>query len=179
MKKIIYEFLITMTLVGCSKNSTTTNIDKKLETNGNCTAVECIEKISIDNTVDEINKIIGIDGKLTDEKYNKYYWELSVDTGIEVSYYSGKKGTIKVDIEKDLLANKNIDFSKYEELQSKVKSGISYNDFIKYLGNTNGVLIEKSGITNKYIWVSKDGSYLNASFSNSSGECTFVSGMIK
>ena len=72
-----------------------------------------------------------------------------------------------------------MDFSRYNELQPKIKEGITYNDFISYIGNVQGTIIEKSSTSTKYTWVSKDGSYLNGSFSNNSGKCTFASGRIK
>ena len=41
-------------------------------TKGNCTAVECIKKINPEHTVEQINNIIGFEGELLDEKYQKY-----------------------------------------------------------------------------------------------------------
>lgn len=177
---LIVGVLVVGTLTGCGKgNESTLDNGTKLESKGKCVATECIKQIKIENTVEEINDIIGFDGELTDEKYNKYYWELSEDTGIEVTYYSSNKGTIEVDIDRDLLANKNVSFSRYDELQPKIKEGITYDEFKTYVGNVDGTLIEKSSISNKYVWVAKDGSYLNGTFSNSSGKCTFASGMVK
>lgn len=182
-KKLFLElflFLGIICITGCGKgNESTLDNGTKLASKGKCVATECIKQIKIENTVEEINDIIGFDGEVTDEKYNKYYWELSEDTGIEVTYYSDNKGTIEVDIDMDLLANKNVSFSRYNELQPKIKEGITYDEFKTYVGNVDGTLIEKGSISNKYVWVAKDGSYLNAAFSNSSGKCTFASGMVK
>ena len=119
-----------------------------------------------------------VKGNLTDEQYNIYYWELTEETGISVTYYSGTKGNIKVDIDKKLLKNSKVDFSKYEELRTKINDGITYEEFVTYVGGVEGTLVEKGSITNKYIWVDEDDSYLNASFSSSSNKCTFISGMI-
>lgn len=182
MKKILAVLCCTLlvgTLTGCGSKETTLDNGTKLKTKGNCNAVECIKQISIDNTVEEINNIIGVDGKLTDEEHNTYYWELSDDTGIEVTYNSSKKGTIEVDIERELVANKKVDFSRYSELKPKIKEGVLYTDFITYIGNVEGILVEKSSVSNKYLWVSENGSYLNASFSNSSGKCIFANGRVK
>jgi hypothetical protein len=169
--------LLLTTLTGCGNKETTESSTSK--TKGNCTAVECVKQISPENTVEEINNIIGVDGELTDETYNKYYWELSEDSGVEVTYYSSSKGTIVADIDRDILANSQVDFSRYDELQPKVNDGITYSEFISYIGNVEGTIIEKSSYSTKYVWVASDGSYLNATFSNSSNKCTFVSGMIK
>lgn len=181
---LICSLLVSLILTGCvntnfPKGNANSLNNKTSNSKGNCTALECIKKISITDSVDDINKIIGFNGDLTDEKYNKYYWKLSDNEGIEVTYYSSSKGTIKVDINKDLLADKRGDFSRYNQLKNNINSGIDYNEFISYIGNVDGNLVEKSSITNKYLWVSSNGSYLNASFSNSSSNCTFISGMIK
>lgn len=186
MKKKIYRVLFAIVLVGfltgCGNNSTSNdNSNDKLEEkiSGNCTAVECIKQIEPENTVEEINKIIGIDGELTSEKYNIYYWKISDNTGVKVAYYSSEKGNISIDYDSNSLANDKIDFSKYDELKSKVNSGISYNDFISYIGNVHGTLIEKTSSSMQYVWVSKDGSYLKGTFSNRTGNCTVVTGRIK
>lgn len=184
MKKKIFGILLGIVLIGgltgCGNNSTSNdnNLSSK-KIKGNCTAIECIKKIEPENTVEEINNIIGFNGELTDEKYNIYYWEISENTGVKVAYYSSKKGTISIDYDRDSLANNKVDFSRYNELQPKIKEGITYNDFISYIGNVQGTIIEKSSTSTKYTWVSKDGSYLNGSFSNNSGKCTFASGRIK
>ena len=178
---IIFSCIIISTLTWCNNNE---NLDgssnqNNENTKGNCVATECIKKINPENTVEEINNIIGFEGELTDEKYNKYYWNLSETSGIEVTYYSSDKGTISVDIDRDLLANNQVNFARYDELKEKINDGISYNEFITYIGNVEGTLIEKGRTANKYVWVDTDGSYLNASFSNSSGNCTYATGMIK
>ena len=176
---ILGVFLLSV-VTGCGNSTTDGNISGgSSNIKGNCTAIECIKKINTSNTVEEINSIIGFEGELTDEKYNKYYWELSEDSGIEVTYYSGKNGTIVVDFDRDSVANSKVNFSRYNELQPKIKEGISYQEFISYIGNVEGTIIEKSSISTKYVWVATDGSYLNGSFSNSSGKCTFASGRIK
>lgn len=184
MKKKIFGVLLGIVLIGsltgCGNNSTSNDNNLSGEKiKGNCTAIECIKKIEPENTVEQINSIIGFEGELIDEQYNIYYWKISENTGVKVAYYSGKNGNISIDYDIDSLINNKVDFSRYNELQSKVKEGISYDDFISYIGNVQGTVIEKSSLSIRYTWVSKDRSYLNGSFSNNSGKCTFVSGMIK
>ena len=96
-----------------------------------------------------------------------------------MAYYSSAKGTVTIDFDRDSLANSKVNFSRYSELKPKINEGISYNDFISYIGGVEGTVIEKSSYSTKYVWVSSDGSYLNGTFSSSSGKCTFASGMIK
>ena len=169
--------LLVGTLTGCG-NSSSTNFDNKPgekdsgKLKFNCSAVECIEQIKPENTVEEINDIIGSDGELTDEKYSTYYWKISEDTGVEVSYYIENEGTIKIDYNRDDLENNKVDFSKYEDLKSKIKKGIKYEEFISYIGGVEGTVIEKSTSTTQYIWVDKEGSYLQATFSKRTGFCT-------
>ena len=105
--------------------------------------------------------------------------ELSEDTGVEVAYYSSSKGQISIDYDKDSLVNSKVNFSRYSDLKEKINEGITYDNFISYIGGVEGTLIEKSSYSTKYVWVSSDGSYLNGTFSSSSGKCTFASGMIK
>lgn len=184
MKKKIFSILLGIVLLGsltgCGNNSTSnSNGSSKEKIKGNCAAVECIKQIEPENTVEDINKIIGFAGELIDEKYNIYYWRISENTGLKVAYYSSQNGQISIDYVRDSLANDKVDFSRYNELQQKLKEGISYNDFISYIGNAQGTITEKTSTSIKYIWVSKDGSYLNGSFSKSSGNCTLVNGIIK
>lgn len=170
-------------LTGCGNNLSLKNdngaTDDVKKTKGNCTAVECIKEIKPEDTVEQINDTIGFEGELIDEEYNIYYWKLSETTGVKVAYYSSDEGTISIDYDRKTLSNSKVDFSKYSELQPKIKEGITYNDFISYIGNVEGTIIEKSSYSTKYVWVSSDGSYLNGTFSSSSGNCTFASGMIK
>lgn len=181
MKKILINgilcLMITILLTGCNVETLKSNSPAE-KSKGNCEALDCINLIEPENSIDEINKIIGLEGTLTDEKYNKYYWELSENTGIEVTYYSSDKGTISVDFEKNSIANKKVNFSKYSEIQSLLKSGTSltYNEFVNKVGNVEGTLIEKSAYTKRYTWVNSDGGYLNASFSENTGKCTVVTG---
>lgn len=182
MKKKIFSLLLVIVLIGsltgCGKN-TTTNGASKEKIKGNCTSIECIKKIEPENTVEEINNIIGFSGELIDEKYNTYYWKISENTGVKVTYYSGNTGNVSIDFDRDSLANNKVDFSRYNELQPKIREGIAYNEFISYIGNVEGTIIEKSTTSIKYTWVSKDGSYLNGTFSKRYGNCTFASGRIK
>lgn len=179
-KKVLSLFIggfLLITLTGCSNVLTSKSSEEK--TKGNCTPIECIKQIEPENTVEEINKIIGVDGELTDETYNKYYWELSEDSGIEVTYYSSENGKIVADIDNNILKNNNVDFSKYDELKSKVNDGITYSEFITYIGNEDGTIIEKSSLSTKYIWVASDGSHITGTFSNSTNKCTYIIGTIK
>ncbi len=173
-------------VTGCEKDTNNDNVNENDQNNvteatkGNCSAFECIKMIEPENTVEEINDIIGFEGELTDAEYNKYYWELSSNSGIEVTYYSSKNGTISVEYDREELANSAVDFSNYDEIDKLLDDGTSltYEEFVSKVGQVEGTLVEKGTITTKYTWVNSEGGYLTASFSNSSGKCTFVTGRI-
>lgn len=175
---------ITTLVTGCDNPKTRKNVkenktqktEKKNKIKAKCSAIECIKKISVDNTVEEVNKIIGVDGVLTDEKYNFYEYDLGNDEKITLKFYSGSKSTIVADFDKNDIANKKVNLSNMTDLKSKVKSGITYDEFKAIIGNVDGVLIEKSSSTNRYMWVSTKGGYLRASFRNSDNKCTIFSG---
>lgn len=173
-----------VTLVtGCGKTNTKKNNEKtnttteeKSKLKAKCSAVECIKKIDIENTVEEVNKIIGVDGVLTDKEHNFYEYDLGNDEKITLKYYSGTKATVVADFNRDDVADKKVDLSNLTDLKSKVSSGITYDEFKAEIGNTDGVLFEKSSISNRYMWVSTKGGYVKASFGVTSNKCTFFSG---
>lgn len=176
-KKIFSAFIIVLSLsfltaCGNTNNDNNSGNDNGEKIKGNCTAVECIKQIKVENTVEEINKIIGITGELTDEKYNEYYWEISENTGITVTYYSSAKGNIKVDADRDTFKNSKVDLSQLDTIKAKINDGLTYDQVKSYLGNVDGVLTEKGTVTNKYTWVNSNGGYVNVSFSATSGKCT-------
>ena len=171
-------FLVT----GCSvKKEIVIGKDKKIQEKkklkAKCSAVECIKKLNIDVTVEEANKIIGVDGKLTDEKYNFYEYDLGNDEKIILKYYSGDKATIEADFNQDDIANKKVDLSHVNDLKTKVQNGVTYDEFKAEIGNTDGILIEKSQFSNKYLWVSTKGGYIKATFSLSNNKCTIFTGI--
>ena len=183
--KVICALVIVGTLTGCGvknlapvngggKETTTTAAKIK----GNCHALECIKKIETNATVEDINAIIGFNGELTDEKYNFYTWKISDDESIVAKYYSGKTPTIVAEIDNDTVRNSQVDFSKWSELKPLISKGITYDDFITYIGGQEGTLVEKSSSSNKYLWVDAQGGYLSASFGATSKKCTFASGRV-
>lgn len=180
-KKVILVLVGTLFLtlsVGCDKTNKKENKTVQNKINGNCSAVDCIKKLNTKSTVEEINKVIGIDGILTDEKYNKYTWKISDTDEVTATYYSSNKANIEATYDKNTLKNNKVDFSKYNEIKTALKNGekVSYEEFKEKVGGVDGTLVEISSISNKYTWVNKDGGYLTATFSNTSDKCTFIVG---
>lgn len=178
MKKNIYNILLILILsffiVGCDSK------EEILNKNANCKLFDCINKIEPENTVDEINDIVGFKGENTDKKYKIYNWKISDTESIQVAYYSSEKSQIKLKYNKKDLINTKVNFSKYEKLKEDLKKGvkITYSDLTK-LFKSNGTLTGKSSMTKKYTWVSKNGSYLTATIDNTNERCTNLSGKVK
>lgn len=173
---VISSILIISLTTGCANNES-----NEIGDDNNSIQYEVLEYINLikpENTVEEINKIIGFEGELIDEQYNRYYWKLPNDTGIEVTYFSSSTGTIVVEIDDEVLANKKVDFSKATQLKEKVKEGITYDEFKTYVGNVDGVVVEKSDILTYYLWVDEDGNTLKASFENNNGKCSAFFGSL-
>ena len=187
MKKKIFtgvlSLLLIFTLAGCTPksivNKDTGNVVTKKQIKGNCEALECVKKLKPENTVDEINKVIGFEGKITDEKNKIYSWEITSDEKVTASYYSSDKATIEATYNKDEIKNSKVDFSKYDEIQTALKSGssLTYDEFCKKV-NAEGVLYSISTYSKKYVWVNKNGEYLTGTFSTTTNKCTFVIGRI-
>ena len=186
MKKIITVVLCLISVfmvVGCGKKSDENYVapnskeaQEKSTKKSNCTVFECLKKIKPESTVEQINKIIGFEGKLTNEKYNEYTWEFSNTESLTATYYSSDKATIDTKYNRDSLKNKKVDLTKYSEIQSALKSGssLTYDEFKSKVGGVDGTLTYMSSSSNKYIWVNKNGEYLIGTFSNTNNKCTFI-----
>lgn len=154
-------------LTGCSNDS-----DKK----ANCASLECIKKIKVDNTVEEVNKIIGVKGVLYDKENKFYRYDLDNGETITLKYYSSDKATIIASYNKKKLANRKVDLSNLNSLKKKVKSGLTYDKFKEEIGGVDGTLIEKSEISKTYFWASKDGGYITSIFKNKDNKCFYFYG---
>lgn len=174
VKIIIFSLLSVLLLTGCTKEVKNDPPRIIEETNGKCGALECIKNITPTSTLEEVNKIIGFEGKLKKAKYNKYYWTLSKDSGIEVRFTDDGNNTIRADFNKSIIANENVDFSRYEEFKPKIKNGLLYLDFISYIGGVDGTIVEKNAKEIKMMWVNKDNKYLTATFDSNSSMCFLV-----
>lgn len=182
----LLSFALVITLVtGCDKTSDDSNNSKskgetaeksKNSVKTKCEFYKCIDEIKPENTVEEVNKIIGIEGVLTDEEYNFYEYDFGDDKKITLKFYSSDKSTIVVDYNKKDLKNNKVTLENLSDLKSRINDGITYEDFKKEVGGVDGTLIEKSTLSDKYVWVTKNEGYVTASFSNSKGTCTFFSG---
>ena len=178
---------LVFSLSGCGSKDNDSNKDSKSNSSENSTesskedlkVFEYMDKIKPENTVEEINSIIGSDGELVDEKYNKYTWKITDDTTLTATYYSAKTATITIDIDDDLLKDDKTDLSDSSNLKSEINSanGVKYEDMVSKFG-TNGYMVEKRSSGTSYMWVNKDGGYIKANFLNGSGKCTSFFGRV-
>ena len=154
---LLIVLILIISLSGCSNSD-------NISTYGNCDISDCVEKIEIDNNVSEINDIIGIDGVLIDANYNQYYWEIADNCKIYVNYVDG---TIRTEFDNELLANRNVNFSRYNEIKYMIdeNENLTYEQMVEMLGGVDGVLISKSEYYIEYSWVNSDDDYLNVTFS--------------
>lgn len=174
--------LLVVLVTGCGKKDSvqtkaTENVKTtEKESKSNCKYYECLSKLSIENTIDEITDIIGIEPTKEDLKYIYDFGNEQILT-VNTSSSNGSIITIAIDYDKDVIKNSKVDLSDVNSLKSKVNSGITYDEFVKEVGGVEGTLYEL-GSWNKYAWVAGDGkSYVNASFGNETGKCMFFSGM--
>ena len=187
MKKFLFSMtlclLAVLSLTGCNQETTKKVKDYKQEKveekklKVKCSAVECIQKITPENTVEEVNEIIGVDGVLKNENSREYEYDLGNDEKITLKFSSDNTSTIVADFNKNDVADKKVDLSNLEDLKPKVNAGITYDNFKKEIGDVDGVLVEKSKTSVKYMWVSKKGGNVRASFRTSDNMCRFFTGI--
>ena len=62
-------------------------------------------------------------------------------------------------------------------MKSMVQKGeMTYSKFKEMVGNVDGVLVEKSSFSNKYLWYNEKYKYVTGTFSLSTEKCTFLIG---
>lgn len=197
MKKIALSLLLVaimvVSLTGCSNkdnkkddnkiSSNTTSDSKKEEKKGNYDVFESIKKVEATQSYEEINSIMGFEGKnITPESakgWKKYEWEITEDTSLKAVIYETSK-TVNYEIEypDEMIKNKKADFSEIKEFKSKINStdGLTYEDFVKAIG-CDGTLDKKSDTSIGYSWVNANGGTLHATFNIKTGKCTIYNGV--
>ena len=146
---------------------------------GNCQILECMEKFNGEMSVGEINNIIGFEGEVKSDTdlYTTYNWQLSEKTSIE-AMISKKYNTasIEANYPSDLWP-KGADFSKWDEIQSILKSSekLTYDKFVELVGGVQGVLSKVDSSRKTYHWYNADGGYLFGLF-DENNVCTLASG---
>ena len=193
MKKTILSLLLLVVMLvgftGCSNTEINKNDNEvsskstKQEIKGNYDVFESIKKVESTQSYEEINSIMGFEGKdITSESakgWKKYEWEITEDTSLEaVIYESSKTVSYEIEYPDEMIKNKKVDFSGVKEFKSKINSadGLKYEDFVKTIG-CEGTLDKKSNSSISYSWVNADGGTLHASFNIKNGKCTIYNGV--
>lgn len=149
---------------------------------------QCLVQLDPNSSLEEMNEIVGWDAELAvDEDDTKIYtWDLSEDTAIEARFSTfmdegesepRKFTSINIEYPENSVEH-NADLSRWSEIKEKMNNpdeGVTYEEFVEMLGS-EGNIKEKTADSKKYQWHSEDGRYLNASFDNETGKCTFATG---
>lgn len=187
-KQLLQVFLVILCLVlgmvslaGCGTKQESQNIEEEQKVPEEISkAFEYIKEIELTSKVEDINKKVGIEAtEEEDDDDIKYTWKLSDNASLIATIKEeGEIYSLAVEVKEDYLKNANVDFSKYSEISSVLKEGetITYDQVKEKLGGTEGNMIEKNSTTTVYEWVNNEGGFLKATFSNSNGRCTLVSG---
>lgn len=155
---------------GDSGNSNTSNQGQNLSKCGD--AFKCLEKIDEDATVESINELTGIEGKVSTYSDTTYLWEFPNDETLKfsTSYFS-----VEVEYDTDLHKDSSLDLSGYNTVKDEIKNGVQVDKLVEALGGNKGLLYKKDSFGTGYLWVDGDGGYLRASV-GASGKITFISG---
>lgn len=181
MKKKLFSILLVGVLVigltGCGKSTKQSTNDKQAK--GNCDVFKCLTKLDSNMTLEEMNKVIGFEGKLVsdEETYKVYSWSLTDDTSIS-SQFMLKYNTATISANyPSSMVTKKADFSKWSEIQTKLKSRekVSYKEFVKLVGGVEGTIKQKTESTTTYSWYNDKDGYLSGYF-DKDGNCTMATG---
>lgn len=181
-------FLVFVCTIGCTnkKESKITNkeevksVEKETTVKSKCSYYECLSKMSLDNTLDELNGIVGFDAtkveNTTSSTFDKYEYDFGNDEVMTVSINNEKISSIKIEYDKKELKNKKVTLDNLSDVKAKINDGVSYDEFKEAVGGVDGTLIELSS-WNKYVWVAGDGSsYITGSFGKD-GNLKFFNGL--
>lgn len=180
--------LVLVCTVGCTnkkentttKNTTTKTEEKEKTVKSKCSYYKCLSKMSLDNTMEELNNIVGFEATnpedTTSTTSEKYEYDFGDDKVITVTLYNDKISSIKLEYDRKELKNNKVTLDNLSDIKARINDGISYDEFKKAVGGVDGTLIELSS-WNKYVWVAGDGSsYITGSFGKD-GNLKFFSGL--
>jgi len=176
MKKILLSsiiFLCTLCFVtGCTKEIQ--DEKPKDDVKGNCSITECMKKIEVTNTIEEISNIIGFESTTDAMIGSDPIWKFDSKNWISFKTYNDDV-TIQATIDKESIKNDKIELPSSSELQKDLNNGsFTYEELVEKLGG-EGTLTTISKGSLSYTWVDKMGQRLGATFNNESGKCTVAS----
>ena len=147
----------------------TTNVDSCSD------AFDCVAKINGVMTVAEINKMTGITGEQSAYSDTRYTWTFPNGEELEAStsYFD-----VSVDYKAAEHKDSSIDLSGYNNIKDRIKSGVTYDEFVSALNGAKGTVYKKGEYSTGYLWVDGKGGYLYVTVSNTTGQISFVGGML-
>ncbi len=179
LKKLISLGVIGLFLVGCGTNEVEEDKEKEKEpvVQANCEVKDCIKKIEVTNTVEEINDIIGFEAKKS-EYSEEYTWKLDDKNSITLKLSTPDSRILQATIDKNTIKSDDVDLSVYSDIKKLLDKGksLSYKEMVEKLGGVEGVLAGKTSTSERYIWVDKNNQTFSATFSdNNDGKCNIIS----
>ncbi len=167
-------FLCALFLVtGCTEENVETEKPKD-EVKANWTIVECMKKIKVSNTKEEINEIIGFEFSTDASIGSDPIWKFNSKNWISYKT-NGDNITIQATIDKESLKDENIKLPSSSDLQKKLnKNSFTYEELVEEIGG-EGTLTSVSKGSRIYTWVDKNGQKLGATFNDKIGKCTVAS----
>ncbi len=177
LKSILQGFfvvLLTFCLVGCSSNEVEQKPDEDV-VQGNCKVEDCIKQVEVSNTVEDINKVIGIDAEKS-EYSEEYKWKLNEKESIVLKVYDSGN-IIQATIDKKSIMNEDVDFSNFNDLKKKLESGTSftYEELVANFNGVEGVIAGKTSTSNRYIWVDSMERVFSATINLTTKKCSIIS----
>ena len=141
----------------------------------NCSTIECIKKIDVTDSVEKITETIGVEPEY-DEFSERYKWKLSNNESI-AREKSGDSYILQATINKENVANADVDLSVYNEIKADIQNGkaYTYEDLVKKLGGVEGVVAGKTKNSKRYIWVDKHNQTFSETINNDDGKCSIIS----
>ncbi len=180
MKKIKIVFIGVLSLsilTGCSDKITETKKEENTsKVQSKCEITDCMKSITIENTPEEINEIMGFEAEQSKNgEEDKFTWKLDNKNYIILTETTSPM--IQATIEKSTIKNENLDFSIYNDLKEDLNKGKSYTykEMVEKLGGIEGILAGKTTSSDRYIWVDKNERTFSATFSLKHGKCTIIS----
>ena len=160
-------------VTGCSKEKLNEQEEEKVK--ANCSVEECMKKIEVTNTVEEINDIIGFESTIDAMIGSDPIWKFDSKNWISFKTSGNDNITIQATIDKESLKNDKIKLPSSSDLQKDLNNGsFTYEELVEKVGG-EGTLTSISKGSRSYTWVDKTGQKLGATFNNESGKCTVAS----
>ena len=174
LKKLMLGLMTILCAICFMTGCTEQELEEKTpeETKGNCTVTECIKKIEVTNTVEEISAIIGFE-PTTSEYSGEKTWKLDSKNWITLKY-AGESPILQATIDKETIKNENVKLPTQSELKELLNKGMTYEDLVETLG-AEGTLESKTQGSIGYVWADKNGQRLGATINNQSKKCTVAS----